>query len=180
MKRIRLMYICITVHNSFHFSTSVCLVIYVRKNRFFMILKVSDPLKGEKSFIVDLTFVDPRLTLTRVSTLAAIAGLSHISFSWQQIWQEWRRERNAHQLLVTGKLPLAFWREHLSKEQQLRQGLKASHVPSHRHAMLRCIQSWIIADDIQSTGGTSTLRYYVKNAFVLGDDNKEQLVDCFM
>ena len=75
------MYICITVHNSFHFSTSVCLVIYVRKNRFFMILKVSDPLKGEKSFIVDLTFVDPRLTLTRVSTLAAIAGLSHISFS---------------------------------------------------------------------------------------------------
>ena len=38
----------------------------------------------------------------------------------------------------------------------------------------------IIADDIQSTGGIRTLRYYVKNAFVLGGYIKEQFVDCFM
>ena len=73
-----------------------------------------------------------------------------------------------------GKLFSAFWKEHLSKEQQLRLGIKASRGPSQRHAMLRCPQSRIIADAIQSTGETRTLRYNVKNAFVLGDYTKEQ------
>ena len=145
---------------------------------------------GKKSSIVDLTFVDPRLSREvsywqvsdryTDSDRRALTYQLHLTSSTANMTRMPKRERNGHQLLLTGKLSSAFWGEHLSKGQQLRQGLKASRVRSQRHAMLRCPQIRIIADDIQSTGGTRTLWYYVKNASVLGGYIKEQFVYRFM
>ena len=66
-------------------------------------------IKGEKSSIIDLTFLDPRLSREG------------------SYWQVSDRYTASDHRALTYQL---------SKEQELRLGLKASHVPSQRHAML--------------------------------------------
>ena len=121
--------------------------------------------KEEYSSIVDLTFVNP--ILSRGGSYWQVSDQYTGSDHWALTYQLHPTSRTANmtripkrngpQLLSTGKLFSASWKEHLSKE-QLRLGLKASHGSSQRHAMLRCTQSRIIADALQWSGGTSTLR----------------------
>ena len=99
--------------------------------------------KGRKSSIVDLTFIDRRLSrkgsywqgsdrYTSSDHLALTYQLHPTSKTANMTLMP--KERNGHQLLSTGKFFSAFWKEHLSKE-QLSLGLKASRGPSQRHAM---------------------------------------------
>ena len=137
--------------------------------------------KGEKSSTVDLTFVDPRLSREgsywqvsdryTVSDHQALTYQLDLTSSTSNMTRMLKREKWVP-ATVDRETFLWFLEDHLSKRQQLRQGLKASRVPLQRYAMLRCPQIRIIAVDIQSTGGTRTLRYYVKNAFVLGGTSK--------
>ena len=146
-------------------------------------------IKGEKSSIVDLTFVDPRLSREDSywqvsdpytgSDHRALTYQLHLTSSTANITRMPKREKWA---------PATFDRETFlcflegtsvegTTAETRAQSLSRTITAACNASMST---SRIIADDIQSTGGTRTLRYYVKNAFVLGGYIKEQFVDPFM
>ena len=148
-------------------------------------------IKGEKSSIVDLTFVDP--TLSREGSYwqvsdrytssdhRALTYQLHLTSSTANMTRMSKREKWA---------PATFDRETFlcflegtsveGTTAEARAQSLSRTIIAQRHAMLRCPQSRIIADDIQSTSRNRTLQYYIKNAFVLGGYTKKQFVDRFM
>ena len=105
--------------------------------------------KGEKSSIVDLIFVDPRLSVEgsywqisdryTSSEHRALTYQLHLTSRTANMTRMPKREKWSPATFDRETF-LCFLKGTSAKEQQLRLGFKVSRGPSQRHAMLRCPQ----------------------------------------